>query len=191
MFRPTDGERTSKPRQEGREGSNRPLSSRRLSGPSFWGAIAVLLIPGSTFAQRGGGPPITLTFESVSGGLPVGGAGTNIASLNFGNVSAYKTLGPGVTRTSTSTDYTISTLFGVRVTKVGGPSPNYTLRARLVLAHALTWQVNGVTMSTAYATLANTQPYASTLSHSLAFVVPLTYAAGLVTTQFEVLTIAN
>lgn len=163
----------------------------RLSGLSSWVAIVVVLIPGSASAQRGGGLPITLTFQSVSGGLPVSGAGTPVASLDFGNVSAYKPLGPGVSRSSTSTDYTISTQFGVRVTKAGGPSPNYTLRARLISAHALTWEIGGVAMSTTYATVAYTQPYASTISHSLAFVVPLTFAAGTISTQLQVLAISN
>jgi hypothetical protein len=159
------------------------------------GVLLVLLVggaaPAPVFAQRGGGPPITLTFESVSGGLPVTGAGTNSAAINFGNVSAFKSLGPGVTRSNSASSYTISTLFGVNVTKVGGTSPNYTLRARLTSAHALTWSINGVAMSTSDATVAFTQPYASTLSHSLEFVVPHAYASGAVTTQFQVLAIAN
>jgi hypothetical protein len=111
--------------------------------------------------------------------------------VSFGNVSAFKALGTGVTRSNSPTSYTISTQFGVRVTKSGGASPNYTLRARLRSAHALAWTIDGIGMSTTYATVAFTQPYGSTLSHSLGFVVPHTYAAGGVSTQFQVLAIAN
>ena len=180
MCRPVDGGRTAKRHQ-----------ANRLSGASFWVAIVVLLIQGTALAQRGGGAPITLTFESVSGGLPVSGAGTDTASVNFGNVSAFKPVGAGVTRSSTATDYTISTPFGVKVTKSGGTSPNYTLQARLMASHALTWRINSVAMSTTYATVGSTLPYASTISHTLEFVVPLTHAAGAVTTQFQVLAISN
>ena len=142
-------------------------------------------------AQRGGGPPITLTFETVGGGLPVSGEGTNTASLDFGTVSAFGPVGPGVTRSNTATDYTLSAQFGVRVTKGGGTSPDYTLRARLTGAHPLTWRINGVVMGTSYATVAFTQPYAATLSHALEFVVPLTSAPGGISTTFDVLAISN
>ena len=162
-----------------------------MRAAGIWLALAVVAaIPRPVLAQ-GGGPPITLTFQSVSGGLSVSGAGTGTATVNFGNVSAYKTLTPGVSRSLASTDYSISTQFGVLVTKAGGPSPNYTLRARLLLAHALTWRIDGVDMTTSYATVAYTQPYASTMSHSLEFVVPFSYASGVVTTTLQVLAIAN
>lgn len=167
------------------------VSPRRLLAASLFVMAGLAVIPDPAFAQRGGGAPITLTFQSASGALPVGGAGTSAGSLSFGSVSAYKALTPGVSRLLGSTDYRISTQFGVLVTKVGGTSPNYTLRARLLLAHALEWEIDGVDMTTSYATVALTQPYGSTLTHDLTFVVPFTYSSGLVTTTLDVLAISN
>ena len=42
---------------------------------------------------------ISLSFESVPGSVPLTGPGTTNATLNFGNVSAFEPLNPGVTRT--------------------------------------------------------------------------------------------
>ena len=90
-----------------------------------------------------------------------------------------------------ASSYNISTNFGVRVTRILSLSANYTLRANLASAHALTWRVNGVTMSTTATTVATTQPFGSTVPHTLAFEVPFTQPAGLVTTVLEVIAIAN
>jgi hypothetical protein len=142
------------------------------SGPPPWIlALGFVIFPAPLFAL------ISLSFQSVPGYVSLTGAGTPIAS--------------GVTRTVGASDYTISTAFGVRVIKIISLSSNYTLQARLQSAHALTWKVDGVTMSTTAATVATLQPYATTLTHTLDFVVPFSYAAGAVTTVFEVTAIAN
>jgi hypothetical protein len=135
---------------------------------------------------------ISMSFESVPGSVPLTGAGTTNAILNFGNVSAFEPLGAGVTRTAGASDYTISTRFGVRGNHLLGGilSPNYTLQARLRNPQTLTWRVDGVTMSTAAATL-GTSPYGPIVPHTLAFVVPLSQPAGAVTIVLEVTAIAN
>jgi hypothetical protein len=150
--------------------------------------VGFILSPAPVFALL-----ITLSFESVSGSVPLSGAGSNTATLNFGHVSAFESLNTGVTRTVGASNYTISTRFGVRSTHLLGGllSPNYTLQARLQGASPLTWKVDGVTMSTAPATIATSQPYGSTVPHTLSFVVPFSNAAGAVTTVFEVTAIAN
>src|SRR5690349_17124241 len=111
-----------------------------IRGSACWWSLvlALVLFPAPVF-----GLLISLSFESVSGGVPLTGAGSNTASLNFGNVSAFETLNTGVTRTVGASSYTVSTRFGVRATNLLGGllSPNYTLQARLRSAHALTWQV--------------------------------------------------
>jgi hypothetical protein len=146
-----------------------------------------VLVPAPVFALL-----ITLTFDSVAGSVPLTGAGTNTAALNFGHVSAFEPLNAGVNRTVGASSYTISTRFGVRATHLLGLlSPNYTLQARLQSAHVLTWRIDGVTMSTAPVTIATTQPYGSVVPHTLAFVVPFSQPAGVVTTVFEVTAIAN
>jgi hypothetical protein len=136
---------------------------------------------------------ISMSFESVPGSVPLTGAGTPNATLNFGSVSAFEPLGAGVTRTAGASNYTISTRFGVRGNHLlaGVMSPNYTLQARLRNPQTLTWRVDGVTMSTAAATIATSQPYGPIVPHTLAFVVPFSQAAGAVTTVLEVTAIAN
>lgn len=146
-----------------------------------------VLVPAPVFALL-----ITMSFESVAGSVPLTGAGTNTATLSFGKVSAFEPLNAGVSRTVGASSYTISTRFGVRTTHlIGLLSPSYTLQARLQSAQALTWKVDGVTMSTAPATIATSQPYGPVVPHTLAFVVPFSQPAGAITTVFEVTAIAN
>ncbi len=134
---------------------------------------------------------IALSFQSISGSVSLTGAGTPNASLNFGTVSAFEAVAAGVSRSVGATSYTISTSFGVRVIRIISLSANYTLRASLQSAHALTWRVNGVAMSTSAATVASTQPFGSTVPHTLEFEVPFTHPAGAVNTVLEVIAIAN
>jgi hypothetical protein len=150
-------------------------------------ALAFVLFPAPVFALL-----ISLSFESVAGSVPLTGAGTNTAMLNFGSVSAFEPLKTGVSRTVGASSYTISTRFGVRTTHLLGLlSPSYTLQARLQTANALAWQVDGRSMSTSPVTIATSQPYGSVVPHTLAFVVPFTQPAGAVTTVFEITAIAN
>ena len=89
--------------------------------------LGFVLSPAPVFALL-----ITLSFESIAGSVPLTGAGTNNATLNFGHVSAFEPLTTGVTRTVGASSYTISTHFGVRSTHLLALlSPNYTLQARL------------------------------------------------------------
>jgi hypothetical protein len=135
---------------------------------------------------------MTLSFESVPGSVPLAGAGDNNAALNFGNVSAFEPLATGVTRTPGTSNYTVSSRFGVRATNLLGlVSPSYTLRARLQSAQPLTWKVDGVTMSTSLATIAPALPYGAIVPHTLAVVVPFSHPAGGVTMVLEVTAIAN
>lgn len=135
---------------------------------------------------------ITMTFDSVTGAVPITGAGTGAATLNFGSVSAFEPVSSGVTRTVGASSFTVSTRFGVKATHLLTlVSPSYTLQARLQSASPLTWQIDGVTMSTAAATVATSQPYGSIVPHTLAFVVPFSRAAGAISTVFDVTAIAN
>jgi hypothetical protein len=148
-------------------------------------ALGFLLVPTPLFAV------ITIALHKSPNGRPVTVSGTPIVVMDFGTVSAFEALPTDVSRTVAASAYTISSDFGLRVTKLLGGSSSYTMQARLTSAHALTWKVDGVTLSTTPATVATNQPYASTIPHSLAFVVPFSHAAGLVTTSVEVVAIAN
>lgn len=146
--------------------------------------LGLLLVPAPVFAI------IMLTFQSVPGSVSLAGGPRN-ATLNFGNVSAFEPLNTGVSRSRTAANYTLSTNFGVHVRRLVGLSANYSLQARLRNANALTWRVDGMTMSTTAATVATSQPYGTTVPHLLAFVVPFSHAAGAVTMVLEVTAIAN
>jgi hypothetical protein len=147
--------------------------------------LALVIMPAPASAL------ITMSFESVPGAVSLTGSGTSIAALDFGTVSAFDTVNAGVTRSVGGASYSVATNFGVRVTRVVSVSANYTLRANLASVHALTWRVNGVTMTTTAATVAATQPFGSTVPHTLELEVPFTHPSGLVTTVLEVIAIAN
>jgi hypothetical protein len=135
---------------------------------------------------------MNMVFESVAGGVPITGAGTGNATLNFGSVSAFEPVASGVSRSVGASSYTVSTTFGVRTTTLLSLlSPNYTLQARLQSSSPLTWKIDGVTMSTSSAIIGTSQPYAATIPHTIAFVVPFSRSAGAVTTVLEVTAIAN
>jgi hypothetical protein len=154
---------------------------------TLWIGIFCVTFPGFLFAQS-----LTLTFQTVSGGLSLSGSGTDTASMNFGTVSRYAPLGAGITRSSGATDYTIASDFGLMVVKGGrGGSPNYLVRARLTSSNPLTWSINGVVMTTTLATIANNQPYASIVPYPLQFVVPVASAPGAASATFEVTAISN
>ena len=157
-------------------------------GRSYWWGLVLgfVLFPAPAYALI-----ITLSFESVAGSVALMGAGTPNATLNFGNVSAFEPLNPGVNRTLGASSYTISTSIGVRSTRVVSLSPNYTLQARLQSGHPLTWQLDGVTLSTTPVTISTSQPFGSVVPHTLAFVVPYNHSAGVVTTVLEVTAIGN
>jgi hypothetical protein len=153
--------------------------------------LGLILFPAPLQAQLLSG--ISISFTSVPGSAVLAGAGTDSATLNFGNVSAFGPLGGGMTRTVGASGYTVSTNFGVRTTKnlLGLLSSDYTLRARLQTAQTMTWRVNGTTMTTTDAIVGTSQPYGTAVSHSLSFVVPFTRAAGPFTTVLEITAIAN
>ena len=150
-------------------------------------ALGFVLFPAPAFALL-----ISLSFDSIPGSVPLAGAGTSHAILNFGSVSAFEPVTLGVTRTPGASNYTISTQFGVRSTHVLPlASPNYTLRARLLGAQPLTWKINGVTMSTSAATVATSQPYGPVVPHTISFEVSNSHPAGVIGTVLEVTAIAN
>jgi hypothetical protein len=124
---------------------------------------------------------INLVFNSDAAGVPLSsGAGTNTATLAFGNVSAYGAVAANVTRTTTATTFTVSTPVDVLVSKANSASANYTLKAQLGSADAVnTWQVGGVTVTNAsQSTITATGAYASNVPEAIAITVPFTTANG-------------
>jgi S-formylglutathione hydrolase FrmB len=156
--------------------------------------LAVLALSGAAMAQAGNTASGTLTvtatvnssinlvFNSDAAGVPLSsGAGTNAATLAFGNVAAFGAIGANITRTVVAgTSFTVSTPVDVLVTKANSSSANYTLKAQLGAADATnTWAVAGNTITSAAAsTITATGTYGSNASESIAITIPFTEASG-------------
>ena len=156
--------------------------------------LAVLALSGAAMAQAGNTASGTLTvtatvnssinlvFNSDAAGVPLSsGAGTNAATLAFGNVAAFGAIGANITRTVVAgTSFTVSTPVDVLVTKANSSSANYTLKAQLGAADATnTWAVAGNTITSAAAsTITSTGTYGSNASESIAITIPFTEASG-------------
>lgn len=123
---------------------------------------------------------INLVFNSDPAGVPLGGAGTNAATLAFGNVSAFGAVSAGVVRTVAANSFTVSSAVDVLVSKTNSASANYKLTAQLGAADAVnTWQVGGNTVTNAAATtLTSTGTYAANTNFPVAITVPFTTASG-------------
>jgi hypothetical protein len=122
---------------------------------------------------------INLVFNNDAAGVPLSsGAGTNTATLNFGNVSAFGAVAANVTRSTTATTFTVSTPVDVLVTKANSASANYTLKAQLGAADAVnTWQVGGTTVTNAaQSTITATGTYGANVPEAIALTVPFTTA---------------
>ncbi len=158
--------------------------------------IVVALLAASASAQTSSGTltvtatvngSINLVFNTATSpaGITLTGTGTNAATMAFGNVSAYGTLGSNIGRSVGASSFTVSSPFGVEVSKVNSSSANYTLTAQLSTADATnTWQVGGSTISSASATtLTATGAYSSTApgtQYTLALTIPFTTTSGTV-----------
>ena len=114
---------------------------------------------------------INLVFNTDPNGVPLlSGAGTNTATLAFGNVSAFGAVAANVTRSTTATTFTVSTPVDVLVSEANSASANYKLTAQLGTADAVnTWQVGGNTVTNAAATtITTTGTYGSNTAEAIA-----------------------
>jgi hypothetical protein len=163
----------------------------------------VLLLPLLSSAQSASGTlavtatlqsSISMVFNSNAGGVTLGGAGTNAATLNFGNISAYGTLAANVSRTVGASSFTVSTPFNVEVDKANSSSANYSLTAQLASADAVnTWALNGTGITNASATaVATTGTYGGTgTAYTLALTVPTSNTAASISNTIDFVATAN
>lgn len=155
--------------------------------------LMIVMVPSLASAQAANGTltvtatvngSIKLVFNSDAAGVPLSsGAGTNVATLAFGNVSAFGAIAANITRTVIAgTSFTVSTPVDVLVTKANSASANYKLTAQLGAADAVnTWQVGGVTVtSAAAANITLTGAYAANVPEAVAITVPFATANGTV-----------
>ncbi len=137
------------------------VASAALAQTTAQGTINATLINSSGLA---------ISFDSASGGVPLGASGSSAATLNFGTIAAYGAVPAGVTRTGPSGgSFTVSTPFNVKVTMGGLTSANYTLTAQLAAAapKGLTYKVDSVTLSTGSQTVQSNGMYGSDVGHTL------------------------
>ena len=138
---------------------------------------------------------INLVFNSDAAGVALSsGAGTNAATLAFGNVSAFGPVAAGIVRSTTATTFTVSSAVDVLVSKTNSASANYTLKAQLGTADAVnTWCVGGIAVTNAaQSTLTATGTYAANSNFPVAITVPFTTASGtLISNSINYLATAN
>jgi hypothetical protein len=136
---------------------------------------------------------ISMVFNSDGSGVPLGGTGTNTATLNFGNISAYGTVAANVTRTVGGVNFTVSTPFDVLINASNVAVANCSLTARLASADALnTWVLGGVPVTSAGAATINAaNGYGANTPYTLALSVPLTSAAGAISNTINFTATAN
>jgi hypothetical protein len=95
---------------------------------------------------------IELTIDSAGGTFSGPGVAT---TTDLGNISKFGGVVPtGFTRSTTSSDWTLTSAIGVTVTKANSASTAYTLNAKLASAPAggVAWTVNGFTLNAATVT---------------------------------------
>jgi hypothetical protein len=151
-----------------------------------WLALLLLLSAAVHVQAQSGSATLTISLSvqsSVSlvfqdnpsvgstGFCPLTNAGTNNVGLDFGTASwtggaslacvAYSHVGPAT--------YQVASGFDVVVTKFNTSSPNYNLRAKISSTppNNVTWLINNVVMSTAFATLDNADVYATPKTKTL------------------------
>jgi hypothetical protein len=136
---------------------------------------------------------IALTFENDAAGVALTGAGTNAATMALGAVSAYNTVStPGVTRTVSAIDFTVSSPFAVRVVKANSSSASYTLAASLGSADAShSWRVNATTLTTTNQSLGSSYSYGSSVAHTVYLTVPFSASTGAISKVVNFTATAN
>src|SRR5579859_4837638 len=151
---------------------------------------ALMMISSAAVAQTASGTltvtatvngSINLVFNSDASGVALSsGAGTNAATLAFGNVSAFGPISAGIVRSTTATTFTVSSAVDVLVTKTNSASANYKLTAQLGSADAVNnWAVGGVAVSNgAASTITSTGTYAANSNFPVAITVPFTTPSG-------------
>ena len=136
---------------------------------------------------------IGLTFENDAAGVALTGAGTNAATMALGAISAYNTIAaPGVTRSVSASNFTVSSPFAVKVVKANTSSASYTLAAALGSADSTnSWRINATALTTANANLGTSYAYGSPVAHTMYLTVPFSASTGAVSKVLNFTATAN
>ena len=130
---------------------NTILGAAILGVFAFSGAASAQDVATGTLAVTGTVvSSISLTIASAGGGSQTG-MGTSAATTALGSISKFGAIPTNFTRTSTTTDWTLSSNIGVTVTKANSASTAYTLNAKLSTAPAsgVVWKVASFTLNAA------------------------------------------
>jgi hypothetical protein len=117
---------------------------------------------------------IALVFDTDPTGVTLGAAGSSAASLNFGTISAFGPLSPGITRPSvTAANFTVRSPFDIQVIQGGLTSTSYTLSANLAAPAptGLSYKVDTVTLAAAAQRIQTNGVYDTDVAHNLDLVV--------------------
>jgi hypothetical protein len=138
---------------------------------------------------------LSLTFITDTNGVALTGSGTNVAGLNFGNVSQYISPPPKVTETIAATSFTVSTPFDVSVTKSNLTSANYTLTAEVQTADSVnTWMIDTFPLTVVPAaptSLTVTGVYGNDVLHTLYLTIPFSAGATVISNSINFVATAN
>jgi hypothetical protein len=146
---------------------------------------------------------LTLTLQSDASGISLGGSGSSSTTISFGTLGAFTgSLPSGVTRSRTSTTWTLSTPFDVNVTCTNLlnllpctliVTPTFTLTAQLQTSDLTdTWSVGGLTLSSASAsTLTSAGTYGAVTPYTLALTIPFTKSTGAISNTINFVAISN
>ena len=124
---------------------------------------------------------IALIFDSDPAGVTLGASGTSAVSADFGTVSAFGPLSPGVTRPAvTAANFTVRTIFDVNVFQGGLNSNGYTLAANLAAAAptGFNYKIDAVTLTTVSQTLVANGTYNVDVPHNLDLVISTAAPGG-------------
>jgi hypothetical protein len=138
---------------------------------------------------------ITLTFNTDTNGVTLGGSGTNTATLDFGHVSQFTAPPAKVTQTLGGSSFTVSTPFDVLVTKSNMTSANYALTAELNSPDAVnSWMIDTFPLTTvpaAATSLTVTGVYGSDVLHTLFLSIPFSEGATTISNTINFVATAN
>lgn len=113
---------------------------------------------------------IALVFDTDPSGVTLGSSGSSAATLDYGVISAFGPLSPGVTRPSvTAANFTVRTVFDVQVIQGGLTTTSYTLQAQLASAvpTGFSFKVDGVTLAGGPSSIQTNGSYNVDVPHNL------------------------
>lgn len=155
-------------------------------------AAAQTTAPGTLNVTANVTGTIQVVFFSHTGGVALAsGEGQSTAALNFGTVSAFGTIPGTITRTTTATNFTISTPVDVEVDQSNTTSASYNLTAQLGTADGNTWALTGTTLSTTPVPIVSGGTYGSKVAMTVAITIPFAAPAGTVSNAINFLATAQ